>query len=119
MFPELLRKQFPDLEAGKIALLEAHWELLRFWNKRLNLTTINGLDAAIERHYAESLFLGSRLPLGPLQAVDIGSGAGFPGCVALSGRNLLGARLRFPRDAPGLMIFKRAKGEDAAHGNDV
>jgi 16S rRNA (guanine527-N7)-methyltransferase len=79
VFPELLRKRFPDLEAGKIALLEAHWELLRFWNKRLNLTTINGLDAAIERHYAESLFLGSRLPLGPLQAVDIGSGAGFPG----------------------------------------
>ncbi|HXB72586.1 MAG TPA: 16S rRNA (guanine(527)-N(7))-methyltransferase RsmG [Candidatus Acidoferrales bacterium] len=79
MFPDLLRKRFPDLEAGKIALLEAHWELLRFWNKKLNLTTISDLDAAVERHYAESLFLGLRLPLGPLQVVDIGAGAGFPG----------------------------------------
>lgn len=79
MFPELLRQRFPDLEAGKIALLEAHWELLRLWNKKLNLTTISDLEAAVERHYAESLFLGLHLPAGPLQVVDIGSGPGFPG----------------------------------------
>ena len=79
MFSELLRQRFPALEAGKIALLEAHWELLRLWNKKLNLTTINNLAAAIERHYAESLFLGSHLPPGPLQIADIGSGPGFPG----------------------------------------
>ena len=79
MFPELLRQRFPDLEAGKIALLEAHWELLRLWNRKLNLTTISNLEAAVERHYAESLFLGLHLPPGPLQVVDIGSGPGFPG----------------------------------------
>jgi 16S rRNA (guanine(527)-N(7))-methyltransferase RsmG len=79
VFPELLRQCFPDLEPAKIALLEIHWELLRLWNKKLNLTSINDLKAAIERHYAESLFLGANLPPDPLQVADIGSGPGFPG----------------------------------------
>ena len=79
MFSDLLSQRFPDLEAGKIAVLEAHWELLRLWNKKLNLTTINDLEAAVERHYGESLFLGSHLPPGALQIADIGSGPGFPG----------------------------------------
>lgn len=60
-------------------MLEAHWELLRLWNKKLNLTTINDVGSAVDRHYAESLFLGRRLPPEPLQIVDIGSGPGFPG----------------------------------------
>jgi len=79
VFPEVLRQHIPDLEASEIALLEAHWELLQRWNKKLNLTTINDLRTAVERHYAESLFLGLHLPPGPLQVVDIGSGPGFPG----------------------------------------
>jgi 16S rRNA (guanine(527)-N(7))-methyltransferase RsmG len=79
VFPELLRKRFPELETDKIALLDAHWELLLLWNRKINLTTINHLGTAVERHYAESLFLGLRLPPEPLQVVDIGSGPGFPG----------------------------------------
>ena len=79
MFSELLRHRFPDLEAAKIAVLENHWELLRLWNKKLNLTTINELGTSVERHYAESLFLGLHLPPVPLQIADIGSGPGFPG----------------------------------------
>lgn len=79
MFPELLRERLPDLDPGKLALLEEHWELLRVWNKKLNLTTIHDVEAAVERHYAESIFLGLRLPAGSLQVADIGSGAGFPG----------------------------------------
>lgn len=79
MFPELLRQHFPDLESSKISLLEHHWELLQTWNKKLNLTTIQDLGSAVERHYAESLFLASHLPSGPLQVADVGSGPGFPG----------------------------------------
>ena len=79
MFPELLQQRFPELDAGKIVLLEAHWELLRVWNQKINLTTINDLETAVERHYAESLFLGLHLPAGTLRVADIGSGPGFPG----------------------------------------
>jgi 16S rRNA (guanine527-N7)-methyltransferase len=65
----------PEQEAA----LEAHLELLLRWNKTLNLTAIRSREEAIERHYCEALFLGSRLPAGVLRIADVGSGAGFPG----------------------------------------
>jgi 16S rRNA (guanine527-N7)-methyltransferase len=37
------------------------------------------MEEAVERHYCESLFLGTHLPQGSLRIADIGSGAGFPG----------------------------------------
>jgi 16S rRNA (guanine527-N7)-methyltransferase len=79
VFAELLLQRFPDLEAGKIAVLAGHWELLRLWNKKLNLTTINDVETAVIRHYCESLFLAMHVPPGVLQIADIGSGPGFPG----------------------------------------
>jgi 16S rRNA (guanine527-N7)-methyltransferase len=68
--------------------LWAHYELLRAWNGRLNLTSVIELDKAAVRHYAESLFLASLLPPSALRIADVGSGAGFPGfpvAVALPG----------------------------------
>jgi 16S rRNA (guanine527-N7)-methyltransferase len=59
--------------------LEEHYQLLRRWNKVLNLTSIDNYEEAVERHYGESLFLGQHLPPGHLTIADIGSGAGFPG----------------------------------------
>lgn len=59
--------------------LEMHLELLMRWNQKLNLTAIRSREEAIERHYCESLFLGSRLPAGAWRIADVGSGAGFPG----------------------------------------
>ena len=79
MFPELLRRYFPDLDANQIGLLQGHWELLRVWNQKLNLTTIRDVRTAVERHYAESLFLAAHVSPGPIRIVDIGSGPGFPG----------------------------------------
>lgn len=61
------------------AALDAHLDLLMRWNQKVNLTAIRSREEAIERHYCESLFLGSRLPSGALRIADIGSGAGFPG----------------------------------------
>jgi 16S rRNA (guanine527-N7)-methyltransferase len=49
------------------------------WNRSLNLTAIRSREEAIERHYCESLLLGSKLPAGVLRIADVGSGAGFPG----------------------------------------
>lgn len=69
---------FP-LSPEQVACLEAHLDLLLRWNRALNLTAIRDRKEAIERHYCESLFLGSRLPPGQLTVADVGSGAGFPG----------------------------------------
>jgi 16S rRNA (guanine527-N7)-methyltransferase len=61
-------------------LLEAHYSLLRRWNRVLNLTAIEDLEEAVERHYCESLFLAERIPdVAGLRVADVGSGAGFPG----------------------------------------
>ncbi|MCX6622771.1 MAG: 16S rRNA (guanine(527)-N(7))-methyltransferase RsmG [Acidobacteria bacterium] len=57
----------------------SHFELLRLWNRRLNLTSIRDDREIVVRHYCESLFLAGALPVGPLRVVDVGSGAGFPG----------------------------------------
>jgi 16S rRNA (guanine527-N7)-methyltransferase len=82
VFSELLRERLRgivELSPGQIAALEAHYDLLLRWNKRVNLTTITSLNEAVERHYCESLFLGQHLPAGNQRVVDVGSGAGFPG----------------------------------------
>ena len=82
MFRELLTERLDGivaLSAAQIALLEAHYELLKRWNQVLNLTRIEDVAEAVERHYCESLFLGAHLPAGPIRIADIGSGGGFPG----------------------------------------
>jgi 16S rRNA (guanine527-N7)-methyltransferase len=79
VFRDVLRQRLPELAIEKVALIEAHYELLLRWNKTINLTSINDLDEIVERHYCESVFLGMHLPPKPASIADIGSGAGFPG----------------------------------------
>lgn len=62
-----------------VALLFHHFELLRLWNRRLNLSSIRDDREIVLRHYAESLFLGLHLPKDVRSIADVGSGAGFPG----------------------------------------
>ena len=82
MFADLLSERLAgvvELSPGQAEALESHYQLLLRWNRTLNLTTIKKMEEAVERHYCESLFLGTHLPQGPLRIADIGSGAGFPG----------------------------------------
>jgi 16S rRNA (guanine527-N7)-methyltransferase len=72
-------ERLPDLTPEQSAVLEAHYHLLVKWNAVLNLTRIENIGEAVERHYGEALFLAKYLPPTPLQIADIGSGAGFPG----------------------------------------
>jgi 16S rRNA (guanine(527)-N(7))-methyltransferase RsmG len=70
---------FLNLEPAQIEQLWAHFELMRLWNVRLNLTSVIELEQAAVRHYAESLFLASLIPPAARKIADVGSGAGFPG----------------------------------------
>jgi 16S rRNA (guanine527-N7)-methyltransferase len=78
VFRELLKRSsaLPD---ESLAALEAHYELMLRWNKVLNLTRVERVEDAVDRHYVESLFVASHLPEGAWRIADIGSGAGFPG----------------------------------------
>lgn len=82
-FEEQLRRLM-----GPIALappqteaLWRHYELLRRWNARINLTRVIELEEAARFHYGESLFAASLVPAGAKTVADVGSGAGFPGFV--------------------------------------
>ena len=82
MFRDILLRrvsEFCQLSVVQLEQLEQHYELMVRWNKTINLTRIEGVEEAVNRHYAESLYLGANLPAGPLTIADVGSGAGFPG----------------------------------------
>jgi len=81
-FRELLSEEFTPfavLSLSQLDLLERHYVLLQRWNRVLNLTRIRSLVDVVKLNYCESLFLGLKLPPGPLRVADVGSGAGFPG----------------------------------------
>jgi 16S rRNA (guanine(527)-N(7))-methyltransferase RsmG len=78
-FLELLRQRAPQLTIQQAELLAQHYGLMLRWNKVMNLTRIDKVEEAIERHYLESLQVAASLPAGALRIADVGSGAGFPG----------------------------------------
>jgi 16S rRNA (guanine527-N7)-methyltransferase len=64
----------PDAAVEQLAV---HWQLVKTWNERVNLTSILDDVEAAWRHYRDSLEGQAVLPDGAI--VDLGSGAGFPG----------------------------------------
>jgi 16S rRNA (guanine(527)-N(7))-methyltransferase RsmG len=70
----------PALSESQFASLVTHYEMLSRWNRRINLTRIVDPAEAARLHYGESLF-GGRFIGDAITALDIGSGAGFPGLV--------------------------------------
>lgn len=64
------------LSSRQINAMEAHWHLIGKAN--INLTAIADEEAAVEKHYLDSLLLLPFIEEGD-NCVDIGSGAGFPG----------------------------------------
>lgn len=78
-FEETLRQALGEspLNPSMLALCQEHWELVKRWNARTNLTALVDDGEAALRHYADSLAGLAHLPAGAL--VDLGSGAGYPG----------------------------------------
>lgn len=66
-----------DLSATTLEKLVLYTELLLHWNKAYNLTAITDPDGISKLHILDSLTIASYV-LGPY-ALDVGSGAGFPG----------------------------------------
>ena len=64
-----------------IAALESYVALLRKWNGTTNLVGAADLPLLWPRHIADSLQLGSIAGPLPARAIDLGSGAGFPGLI--------------------------------------
>ncbi len=58
---------------------EAYIEVLMDWNRRVNLTGAKKRNEILRRHFVDSLLLADRMDLSNKRALDVGSGAGFPG----------------------------------------
>jgi 16S rRNA (guanine527-N7)-methyltransferase len=76
-----LLQPFIQLDETRLRAISIYIDLLRKWNARINLTAIRDPNEIVQRHFGESLFLAKHLleQKRPQTAIDLGSGAGFPG----------------------------------------
>ena len=80
---ELLSPFLQDsrLSTEQSAQIATYTHLLMKWNAHINLTAVHDPEEIITRHFGESLFAAQQLLSDGTDqtAIDIGSGAGFPG----------------------------------------
>ncbi len=70
---------FGDALPEKIRI---YLELLREWNKKMDLTALEEEEELLDRHYIDSLaVLRTDLIVPSASIIDVGTGAGFPGMV--------------------------------------
>ncbi|MGZ4843495.1 MAG: 16S rRNA (guanine(527)-N(7))-methyltransferase RsmG [Candidatus Angelobacter sp.] len=76
-----LLKPFIELDETRLNAISKYIDLLLKWNARINLTAIRDASDIVQRHFGESLFAAKYvLEQKPVEtAIDLGSGAGFPG----------------------------------------
>jgi 16S rRNA (guanine527-N7)-methyltransferase len=76
-----LLEPFIQLDEMRLRSISTYIDLLLKWNARMNLTAIRGQNEIVQRHFGESLFAAKHLleQQRPQTAIDLGSGAGFPG----------------------------------------
>lgn len=58
--------------------LAAYYELLAKWNRKINLTSLDNLDEAIDRLLLEPIVASKYIPASANRLLDIGSGGGSP-----------------------------------------
>jgi 16S rRNA (guanine527-N7)-methyltransferase len=75
------RETLSGVSRETLARLEAFSDLLLRWNARINLISQSDVPLLWERHVEDSLQLASLIPTGTQRAIDLGSGAGFPGLI--------------------------------------
>ena len=71
-----------SLSPHQLREVSIYLDLLQRWNARIGLTAVRDPEEIITRHFGESFFAARQLfsPDAPAgTAIDIGSGAGFPG----------------------------------------
>lgn len=68
------------LTGEQLGHVSAYLDLLLKWNAKTNLTAVRDPEQMVTLHFGESLFAAEKLLAEPVAtAIDLGSGAGFPG----------------------------------------
>jgi 16S rRNA (guanine527-N7)-methyltransferase len=80
---EVISRVFADfgvtVGALQIGQIRTYLKLLLTWNEKLNLTGIRDPLEILYRHFGESMFAASVVPLREGRLADVGTGGGFPG----------------------------------------
>ena len=66
-------------DAEALRDFRVYYDLLEERSRVMNLTAIHGEDESAVKHFLDSAAVLLRFPLAGKSAVDVGSGAGFPG----------------------------------------
>ena len=76
-----LLRPYAELTAAQLAQTLTYLNLLVKWNAKVNLTAVRNPEEMVTRHFGESFFAAGRLVSETWSgtAIDVGSGAGFPG----------------------------------------
>jgi 16S rRNA (guanine527-N7)-methyltransferase len=76
-----LLEPFIHLDEQRLFAISKYIDLLLKWNARINLTAVRAPEEMVQRHFGESLFAAKHLLAEKTveRAIDLGSGAGFPG----------------------------------------
>ena len=64
---------------NQVLQIQQYVKTLLRWNEKLNLTAIRNPLEILYRHFCESMFAASAIPVDKGRLADIGSGPGFPG----------------------------------------
>ena len=59
--------------------IRTYLRILLQWNEKISLTAIKEPQEMLTRHFGESMFAASTVPIERGRLADVGSGAGFPG----------------------------------------
>src|SRR5262245_35951733 len=68
-----------SLESKQVQQIQQYTALLLYWNDKINLTAIRDPLEILYRHFCESMFGSTLLPVENCRLADVGSGGGFPG----------------------------------------
>lgn len=87
IFLDILSQSSISLSNEKIDKLLEFLKIFLEWNDKINLSGLKSEKEILEKHFLDSIFLSSYLKEG--NAIDIGTGGGFPGIVlAISNPNI-------------------------------
>ena len=80
MLEDLLGRAL-SLDEPALRRFRRYYELLTEWNRVMNLTAISGEEDTARLHFLDCAALAELTELDGKRAIDVGTGAGFPGLV--------------------------------------
>src|SRR5262245_30776496 len=68
-----------SLSDSQVQQIQEYTRILLAWNDKINLPAIRDPLEILYRHFCESMYGSTALPVEKCRLADVGSGAGFPG----------------------------------------